>query len=179
MNIDDFKTNWQNAGGGSYSENEIEMMTKINNHPTLKKIRIKLLAEAILLTAVLFGYYDGFDGFNKPLYINVALGISICLFILNNIIGYIFIKTPATEPNIKLSLCKQVTTLKRISLFSLFSSAIYAVSLLAFFMNGIRFTNQKYLIVAVAILVYLVLFILSYLTWKRKIDHFRRLEEEF
>jgi phosphoglycerol transferase MdoB-like AlkP superfamily enzyme len=179
MNIDDFKTNWQNAGDGSYSEKEIEMMTKISSHPTLKKIRIKLLAEAVMLTALLFGYYDGFDGINKPLYINVFLVMSICLYILNNVAGYIFIKTPATEFNIKLSLYKQVTTLKRVRLFSLFSSAFYAISLLAFFMNGIRFTNQKYMIVAAAILIYLVLFILSYLTWKRKIDHFRRLEEEF
>jgi len=179
MNIDDFKTNWQNAGNGSYSEKEIEMMTKINSHPTLKKIRIKLLAEAIMLTALLFGYYDGFDGINKPLYLNVLLVLSICVYILNNVAGYIFIKTPATEFNIKLSLYKQVTTLKRVRLFSLFSSALYAVSLLAFFMNGIHFTNQKYLIMSLAILVYLVLFILSYLTWKRKIDHFSRLEEEF
>jgi hypothetical protein len=179
MNIDDFKTSWQNAGEESYSGKDIEMMTKITNHPTLKKIRAKLLAEATLLTALLFGYYDGFDGADKPLYLNILLGMSICLYILNNVAGYIFIKTPATLLNIKLSLYKQVTTLKRVRLFSLFSSAFYAVCLLAFFTNGVSFTSQKYLIITLAILVYLVLFIISHLSWQRKIDHFSRLEEDF
>jgi hypothetical protein len=37
MNIDDLKSGWQNAGGQSLSEKELEMMTKIQNHPSLKK----------------------------------------------------------------------------------------------------------------------------------------------
>jgi hypothetical protein len=179
MNIDDLKYGWQNAGGPSLTEKELEMMTKIQNHPSLKKIRLKLMIEATFLTVLLFVYYDGFDGAEKPLYVNILLIISILMYLSNNLIGFFLIKNPVNAASIKQSLARQVTTLKKISMFSMLSSVTYASALLFFLSSEIIFTQRKYILLAVMIVTAAMLFYYSYISWQRKIAHFKLLEEEF
>jgi hypothetical protein len=179
MNIDDLKSGWQNAGGQTLTEKEFEMMTKIENHPALKKIRLKLIIEAVALIALLFAYYDGFDGDQKPVYINVLLVASILLYIGNNVAGYFFIKNPATTANIKQSLFRQVDVLKKIAAFSMISSIIYGASLLLFLTSEIVFTQRKYVILVGVVVTFMLFFYYSFIKWQRKISHFKQLEAEF
>ena len=58
MELNDLKSGWQNAGGVFKSQEDLQRMTKVTNHPSLKKIRAKLIAETIGLTLFLFIYYD-------------------------------------------------------------------------------------------------------------------------
>ncbi|MEO6284077.1 MAG: hypothetical protein ABIN80_03125 [Dyadobacter sp.] len=179
MNIDDLKSGWQNAGGQTHNEKELEMMIKIQNHPSLKKIRLKLIIEAILLTILLFVYYDGFDGAEKPFYVNALLVASAVMYVTNNLLGFFLIKNPIHAANIKLALARQVATLKKISAFSMLSSVIYGASLLLFLTSEIVFTQRKYIILAGLIVGFVLLFYYSMINWQRKIAHFKTLEGEF
>jgi len=49
MELNDLRSDWQNAGASFKSKTDIQNMTKIAHHPTLKKIRKKLIIETIFL----------------------------------------------------------------------------------------------------------------------------------
>jgi hypothetical protein len=179
MDINDLKSDWQNAGKTSLNEEHLKMMTQVNQHPILKKLRLRLILEAILLSGFLLVYYDGFDGDRKPMYINILLVASVIFYIANNLLGYYFVKNPVLAHTMRLSVQNQVRVLKRLSVFSLSSSAIYATTLCIFLASSIDFTTKKYLCLAVVILAYGLLFYTSFRTWKSKIRYFEKLSTEF
>src|SRR5664279_1488164 len=104
MELNDLKSNWQNAGGASKSECELQKMTKITRSPAIQRIRKKLIIETIALLMFSVVYYDWFDGDKKPVYANVLLLSSVLLYILNDVIGYIAIANPISGLNLKLSI---------------------------------------------------------------------------
>lgn len=179
MDINQLKSNWKNSGEAAYSQNDLAVMTKIARHPVLKKLRLKLIIESVLLTFILFMYYDGFDGHLKPVYVNVLLITSIFLFILNDLIAFFIIQNPVKEQTLKESVLKQLNLLKGISIFSMLSMVFYGSLLLVFFTSAIAFTNQKYLILAGIILTFIVMIIFSYRQWKHKIDVLTKISSEF
>jgi hypothetical protein len=62
MELKDLKPAWQDAGGVFKNEAELQQMMKISNHPSLKKIRTKLIVEIIGLLIFSIIYFDWFDG---------------------------------------------------------------------------------------------------------------------
>ncbi|WP_353719560.1 hypothetical protein [Dyadobacter sp. 676] len=179
MNIDDLKSDWHQAGHEPLSEKELAMMTRARNHPSLRKLRVKFMIEIAALTALLFLFYDGFDGARKPLAVNILLAISIALYILNNALGYFHIQNPAVSGNVREALAKQTHSLKVLAMFSMLSSVVYAGALLFFLAYQIIFTQHKYIILSGLILSFFILFYYSWIDWQRKIDHFRQLEADF
>lgn len=179
MNIDDLKSDWHRAGDESLSEKELAMMTRVRNHPSLRKLRIKFMTEIVALTALLFLFYDGFDGAEKPLLVNISLITSIVIYIINNALGYFHVQNPSISGNIREALAKQAHSLKRLAVLSLASSVIYAAALLFFLTYQMAFTQRKYIILSALILTFFLLFYYSWLNWQRKIAHFRRLEADF
>lgn len=179
MNIDDFKSNWQNKEDQPFNETNIELMTKVNQHPSLRKVKLKLIVEAVLLTALLFLYYDGFDGDKKPFLINALLVASIVLYVVNNMVGYWFLKNPDTGKNFREMAASQKNRLKNISLFSMASSVIYSISLLTFLTSQIVFDQRKYILLAGIVVILVLMLYFSWISWQRKIGHFVQLETEF
>lgn len=179
MDINQLKSNWKKSGEEKYSQHDLSVMTKINHHPVLKKLRLQLIIESVLLTFMLFMYYDGFDGHLKPVYVNVLLAFSIFLFILNDVIAFLVIQSPVREQSLKESLQKQLSVLKGISVFSILSMVFYGSSLLVFLTSGITFNNQKYVILAGIILTFIALIFFSYRQWKHKIDTLTKISSEF
>jgi uncharacterized membrane protein len=175
MDINDLKADWKNAGGSSINEANLKIMTKINEHPTLRNIRIKLIIEAIALIILLLIYYDGFDGAKKPWFLNLSLVFSILIYITNNVLGYFFTKNPIRADNISLSIHNQILVLRRLSVFSILSSVFYASTLIMFFSVSIKFTTIKYFLLACVILIFAIMFYFSYKKWQTKIDHFSHL----
>ena len=112
MELQDLKSGWQNAGGVSKSETDILRMTKITNHPSLKKIRKKLIIEIIMLLLFLVVYYDWFDGDKKPFYANIVLVAGLLLYIANDIIGFVAIAKPISGLDLKLSIRNYFTRVK-------------------------------------------------------------------
>ena len=74
MELTDLKSGWQNAGEAFKNEADLLNMTRITNHPSLKKIRMKLIAETIFLLFFLVIYYDWFDGDKKTVLCKCFIG---------------------------------------------------------------------------------------------------------
>lgn len=179
MNIDDLKSDWHRAGQESLSEKELAMMTRVRNHPSLRKLRVKFMMEIAALTALLFLFYDGLDGAQKPLIVNILLIVSIVIFITNNALGYLHIQNPVVSGNIREALARQARSLKRLAALSLASSVVYAATLLFFLTYQTAFTQRKYIILSTLIVSFLLLFYYSWISWQRKIARFRQLEADF
>jgi len=179
MDANNLKLIWQKAGGAGKSESEIKRMTNIINHPSLKKIRTKLLIESISLTFFLFIYYDWFDGNNKTFTMNVLLVSSLILYILNDVIGYFSISRPIRGANLKISIEKYYLRIKRFSVFSLITSFLYGLFIILYFSSTINFNKEKYLILIGIVIILLVMTYLSFQLWNKWIASLKIRVNEF
>jgi hypothetical protein len=179
MELQDLKSGWQNAGGAFKSEADLQKMTKITHHPSLKKIRTKLIVETIGLVFFLFVYYDWFDGDKKPFNVNMLFVISLLLYILNDVIGYISIEKPIRGLNLKLSIQNYLARIKRLFVFSLIISFLYYISLIIFFTSVINFTKEKNLILLGIIIVLFQMFFLSFKIWTKWIKSLKQQVKDF
>jgi hypothetical protein len=170
MELHDLKSGWQNAGKNVKTANEILSMTKISNHPSLKKLRRKLIIEIILLTMFLIIYYDWFDGDQKPIYANALLVVGLLLYILNNVIGYISLTNPAKESNLKLSLMTYLAGIKKRSLYSMLCSFMYSISLILFFVSVIQFNREKWFILLGLVIIFIQVMFWSHRVWMKRIN---------
>ncbi len=166
MELNELKSGWQKAGSNYKTEADLKRMTKLNQHPTLKRIRTKLIIETILLSFFLVVYYDWFDGDQKPLYANLLLFTGALLYILNDVIGYISLAKPVMKENLRSSVQHLLSKLKRLSMLSLLVSFLYSVCLLAFFLSVITFTKEKSFILLGMILVLTQVTHISYKLWR-------------
>ncbi len=179
MELNDLKSNWQNAGGSFKRESDLLNMTKIIHHPALKKIRVKLIAETIFLLFFLTIYYDWFDGGKKPFYANIVLVTGLLLYVANDIIGYVAIAKPINGLNLKLSVTKYFVRVKRLAIFSLVFSFLYSISLIVFFTSVIHFTREKrLLLVALAVILFQLMF-WSFRMWNRRIKSLQQQVKDF
>lgn len=165
MELNELKAGWQNVGGNNKTKAELQRMTKLNSHPTLKRIRIKLIIETILLSFFLIVYYDWFDGNQKPLYANLLLFAAVLLYILNDVIGYLTLAKPVMKEDLRSSVQHLLQKTKRLSVLSLLISFFYSICLLAFFLSVITFTKEKSFILLGMILVLMQLTHISYKVW--------------
>lgn len=166
MELNELKSGWQNAGGNYRTEADLERMTKLNQHPTLKRIRTKLIIETIILSFFLVVYYDWFDGGQKPLYANLLLFAGVLLYIFNDVIGYISLAKPVMKENLRSSVQHLLTRVKRLSILSLIVSLLYSVCLITFFLSIVTFTREKSFILLGMILVLVQLTHISYKVWR-------------
>jgi cation transport ATPase len=166
MELNELKSGWQHAGGNEKTEADLKRMTKINQHPTLKRIRIRLIIETILLSFFMVVYYDWFDGDQKPLYANLLLFTGVLLFIFNDVVGYISLAKPVMKENLRSSVEHLLRKVKRLSMLSLIISFFYSICLLAFFLSVITFTKEKSFILLGMILVLVQLTHISYKVWR-------------
>lgn len=179
MELDNLKSAWQHAGGHRKNENELNQMTKLVNHPSLKRIKTKLIVETIALTFFLIVYYDWFDGYKKSFFANAVLVIGLSLYIINDIVGYVSIARPVWGSDLKASIRNYVARLKRFAILSLFVSVLYSVSLTVYFTSVINFTKEKRLILAGIVVVLLVLFRISFKKWNQRIKALEHQAQEF
>jgi hypothetical protein len=179
MELNDLKSNWQNAGGPLKSEGDLLNMTKIIHHPALKKLRIKLIAETIFLLFFLIIYYDWFDGDKKPFYANIVLVTGLLLYIANNVIGYVSLAKPINGLNLKVSVTNYFARVKRLAIISLVFSFLYSISLIVFFTSVIYFTREKrLLLVALAFILFQLMF-WSFRMWRRRIKSLKQQVKDF
>lgn len=174
MELEDLKSGWQNAGTAFKNETDLLNMTKIANHPTLKKIRIKLISESIFLLLFFAIYYDWFDGDKKPFYANVVLVTGLLLYVANDVIGYVSIAKPIRGLSLRLSITNYCARIKRLAVSSLVFSFLYSISLIVFFTSVIHFTREKrLLLVALAVILFQLMF-WSYRVWTKRIKSLKQ-----
>jgi hypothetical protein len=169
MELENLKSGWQTAGSALRNEADLLKMTKITNHPFLKRVRRKLLIETLLLIFLLIVYYDWFDGDKKPFHANLLLVTGVLLYIANDIVGYISLLRPVRGINLKLSIENYLGSIKRLSLFSIGISFLYSISLIVFFASVINFTREKRFILLGIILILFQLMLWSARIWSARI----------
>src|SRR5688572_22001918 len=130
MELNEMKSQWQNAGSSSKNEADLQKMTQIMHHPSLKKIKRKLIIESIGLVIFLFVYYDWFDGDKKPFIANMFLVGSLMLYILNDVIGFISVAKLVVGTSVRLSIQNYLKRIKRLFVFSMITSFLYSIALI-------------------------------------------------
>ena len=173
MELNDLKSGWQNAGGAFKSEKDLQRMTRMVNHPSIKKIRKKLVIETIMLVFFLFIYYDWFDGDKKPFYANLSMVVGLLLYIFNDVIGYIALLRPIRGANLKLSIQNYLMTVKRLSISSIIITILYSLSIIIFFTSVITFTKEKGLLLVFSSVVVCQLILLSFKIWRKWIKNLK------
>lgn len=167
MELNDLKNGWQNAGGEFKSEKDLLRMTRLVNSPSIKKIRIKLVMETIILLFFLFTYYDWFDGDKKPLYANLSLVLGLILYIANDVIGYFALVNPIRGANLKLSIQGYLRSVKRLSVSSIIITVLYSISIVIFFTSVTSFTREKALLLMFSSVVVCQLILVSFRMWSK------------
>lgn len=178
MELNDLKSDWQTAGKSSKSESQLLKMTQVRNHPSLKKIRFKLVFEAVVLLLFALVYYDWFDGHEKPLFANILLTGSLVLIMLQDIVGYIAVAKPIAGANLKIYVQECLVRIQRLSILSIALSFAYGLSLLIFFSSIIAFDTKKYILIAGLFLLLLGSIYVSYRMWSSWIVKLRVLASE-
>lgn len=179
MELNDLKSAWQNAGGAFKSEKDLQQMTRMANHPAIKKIRTKLVIETIVLVFFLLIYYDWFDGDKKPFYANLSLVVGLLLYIFNDVIGYIAVTRPIRDTNLKLSIQNYLMRVKRLSISSIIITCLYSLSIVIFFTSVITFTKEKGLLLVFSSVVVCQLILLSFRMWRKWIKNLKLQVREF
>lgn len=178
MNFDELQTSWQQAGGTEKSQEELRTMTKVRHHPTLRRIRAKLIVEVVLLTAFIALYNNAFDGDTKPWWANLILIASAFVFIANDAVGYLALQRLPAEHSIRQSMENFLRKLQRLSVFSIGSSLLFGTAVILFFASGIHGTPGTYLALAGMGATLLGTVYISYKNWNSRIRHFQRAVQE-
>ena len=179
MDLDNLKSNWKNAGSGKKNRDELLMMTKIKNHPKIKRIRTYLFFDCILIFVFLVIYYFGFDGATKPLWANVLLIVSTVAYIIVRILGWLTLRKPISGENLIKSLVSFQSKLKRMANLTLFTSFLFGSAIISFFSSSIDFTKGKYFMLTGMILSLMLLVYLSSKNWFKRIEGINTILVEF
>ncbi len=179
MTLDNLKSNWKHTGSRTKNQDQLEQMTKIKNHPNIKRMRIKFIFEAILLTLFLAIYFDGFDGATKPLWANVLLIATTITYILTRVVGWLLLRNPIKGHTLKTSLIRFQRQLRQMALSTRLTAFLFGAAIILFFSTAIDFTTEKYLLLAGMIGTLILLVYLSSRNWNQRIKGIQTTLGEF
>jgi len=169
MEIDDLKNAWQNAGEPDKTISELGMMTELKRNTRLKRMRLRLLTESVLVFSFVLLFYNGLDGSDKPIWTSIMLVISGLLYIVNRVIGLSTISLPKTDMNALNMSTDLLRKLKKLSISSSLSAFFFGGTLILFLTISIEFNREKYAFLAVLIIGLLLFTMISYKIWKQQI----------
>lgn len=179
MELDNLKSNWKNTGSVKKNQDELLTMTQAKNHPDIKRIRIKLTIETVAIIAFLMVYYDGFDGSEKPLWINAALIATAIAYIIARISGWLVLRNPIAGNDLKKSLSHFNTKLKQAAVLIVVSSFLFGSAVIVFFTSSIEFTKEKYMVLAVILVMLISLVYVSNRIWIKRIKSITKTLSDF
>ncbi|WP_422083497.1 hypothetical protein [Ulvibacterium sp.] len=169
MELEELKSEYQNIDKGKNRE-AMRKMGSANRHPVLKRIRLQLVLESLVWAILLSVYYTGFDGHQKPWYLNAALIVSVLLLLLHNVLGYRLVQSPISGSSVSESLRCYAQRVKKYARISIAARVIAITALLSFFAFSVDWNMTK--IVAstlfVAVLFFVQVFFLRKV-WKGRI----------
>ena len=136
MDLEDLKSDYKKGETDNVRTTEcLNKMKQSGNHPVLKNIKKQLIFESIIWVFLLVVYYDFFDGQLKSILWNGLLIGSILLLLIHNILGYILVKNPIFGENIKESLQKYLSKIKKYSFISI-ASRVFAITIFLGFLTS-------------------------------------------
>ena len=179
MDFDHIQANWKKASTGNKSQRELWMMTQINQQPQIRRLKIKLIIEAMAIGVFLIAFYDGFDGQEKPLWATIFLIAAAAIYIMVRTRGVLLLRNPIKGENLKISLVRFKRDLLQMATISLLSSCLFGAAFITFFTSAIDLTREKYIVLIGMIVFLLLLVYLSSRNWLRKIKTIQRTLGEF
>jgi hypothetical protein len=179
MDEDILRSAWRGMAPTPKTNAAIKNMMRESAHPVLKRIRKQLIIETLAFTLLLFVYYDFFDGHRKPLIANVLLVTALLFAIIHNILGYVLTRRPVMGNTIKASLTAHYTTLRKFAVVSVGCRVLLAGCLLLFFTQVIKFTPEKYWMLATILVVFMVQLVLLWRMWMKRLAQLKGVADDF
>ncbi len=179
MENDALKSAWQHTGIPRKSTADLESAMKESNHPVLKDIRRQLMFETVGFTLFLLVYYDFFDGDRKPLYANLALVGAMLLVIGHNIAGYLLTTRGMKDSNIRRSLEERLSHIKNYAIASVAARVLVMTCVCIFFTSVVALDTRRYLLLAVAALIFAAQIPLLWRIWWRRIKRLEKVIADF
>lgn len=178
MEFEELKQNWQSIGGPEKEASELERMTRMRNHPALRRVRTRLLIEGSLILAFLALYYSALDGDQKPLWANLmllALGI---VYIGHHLWNWWALQRSIKEPNLIGALRQIESTLSNLRISSLLISALWGLSLISFLMYPRTLIELPWAWLCGILLTLSGLLFMSHRIWESKISQIQIIRED-
>lgn len=173
------KKEWNDFNQQLKSIDDLSPQTIIRQHPTLKRTRLKLMIESTLLLLFLVFYYSALDGDANSGAVNTMLVLGVIFYGVVNVFSYLTLIQPNYSDNIIASLQRTKRRLRTAQVMSLIASVIFAITFLAYSSSAVIFTYEKRLIMVGMILTLVIMSVISYFVWNKRISHFNALISEF
>lgn len=168
MELENLKSEYQNAGKALLSKEKIQKMIIENNHPVLKGIKIQLLTETVLWAIFLAVYYNIFDGHLKSSIWNVLLVVSVIFILIHNVLGFQIISNPINGETVLESLKNYLIKIKNYAVVSIATRVLAIIILLGYFVSTISLTNEKLVSLSFISLVIPVQIYLLHRVWAKR-----------
>lgn len=169
MEIDNLKTDFQNAEKTTFSKENIQKIIQVKNHPVSKRIKRQLLIETLLWAVFLAVYYNIFDGHLKSPLWNILLVFAVILILVHNALGFQIISNPINGETILESLKNYQNKIKNYAFISIATRVLAIVMLLGYFISTIHFTTEKlFPLVIVALIFPIQIYLLNRIWTKRR-----------
>jgi hypothetical protein len=171
MNLEELKSNFNSPSPSPISKDTLLTMLDVNQHPTLKAIKIQLMIESIVWILFLACFYNFFDGHLKPAVWNIALVLAVGLLLVHNAAGYLVTNNPINGINIAESLTNYYKRLKKYAYLSIASRALAIGILFGYFLSGLQSLEQRhYISMGVAGVVIVIQVLLLWRIWSKRIS---------
>lgn len=168
MELENLKSEYQNAGKATLSKENIQKMIIENKHPVLKGIKIQLLIETVLWAIFLAVYYNIFDGHLKSLLWNVLLVVSVIFILVHNVLGFQIIGNSINGETILESLKNYLIKIKIYAIISIATRVLAIAILLGYFISTISFTKEKLVSLSFISLIIPVQIYLLHRVWAKR-----------
>jgi hypothetical protein len=179
MDLNELKSNWRQSGTQRKTLSDLQRMTLLNQHPQLRKIRIKLIIEVLALLAFLIIYYTAFDGNEKTFIMNALLITAVVLYLLCDFAGYLLARNPIKATDLLTSIDKLLRHLRILSTCSIITSAFFGATVILFLTSEIDFTPKKYMILAGMIATLIASMVVLAKIWKGRISNLEKTAADF
>ncbi|SDB31914.1 hypothetical protein SAMN03097699_0683 [Flavobacteriaceae bacterium MAR_2010_188] len=178
MGLDELKTSWDNSKAESRSQDEILKMTKLKNHPTLNRLRIKFVIETVMLIFFLLVFQDFFDAEKHSTMMNVLLAGAAILYIVNDSYGFYVLKNPIRGNNLKDSAQKFVKDIKILSITSISTALLFSIMVIVYFSSIVSFDSRRWILLGVFTFILVGMFIIMAKDWRGKISKIEEVDRE-
>ncbi len=180
MELNDLKSDWKSATTHPTSADALRRMVQEGNHPVLRGIKWQLIIETVLFSVLLVGYYDGFDGDQKPLYVNVVLVLGVVLVLAHNVLGYLSARNLIVGADLRASIGNYLAQIKSYAIVSVLSRVAAFVCLMVFFLSTVDFSGNDLILTCsvLALIVAVQVFFLLQL-WNKRIRSLEVLLNQF
>ncbi|MEM8567845.1 MAG: hypothetical protein AAGA02_04630 [Bacteroidota bacterium] len=180
MELNDLKETWTGGMANEVkSQAELIKMTQLQNHPDLKRARLRLVIEGVILILFLGMYYEALDGAEKSLGVNILLVISCTAFVVVRFAGWLAIRKPIKYDNISTSMIAFLKELKRISRITQVTSTVFGLAFILYFISGLELRTVHYPIILGMIITLILLVFWSSRIWNQRTTTLEKILVEF